>query len=385
MSVLRGDGDGYNPSNQYCRPEAYLPLAKELAEEYSTRWRREIDPITDVAVTTGCTGAMFCAFQGLLNPGDEVILMEPAFDIYSSQIIMAGGIPVYVPLRPTRGDDGAYSSSASECFKLDPAELAAAITPRTRVVVVNTPHNPTGKVFSRSELASIAEVVRANPGVLVISDEVYEHIIFDQENSPHISIATLDGMWGRTLTLSSSGKTFSATGWKVGWAVGPPELVRPVSASQQWVSFSAPTVNQAAVALCLKKAREPYETFDTYYDHLAAEYGRKRGLLVDAMGAAGIRPIVPEGGFFIMGDTSDIKMPASCLEEPPTAASPRPMPRDWAMSRWMTKEAGVTTIPPSAFFSKPNVHLADDFLRFAFCKQDGTLVEAKKRFEKYFK
>lgn len=375
-------------ANQYARSYAHLPLASVLAEDYSKRFGREINPATQIATAVGCTNALYCALQGLLSPGDEVILLEPAFDVYIAQTKMAGGVPKMVPLRskskPTQDSDGTDPvMTANDAFYLDYDELEAAISEKTKVLIVNTPHNPTGKMFSMEELTKISEIVQRHPQLTVISDEVYEHIVFDEEASPHISIATLPGMFERTLTLSSSGKTFSATGWKVGWAIGHEPLVHAVTAVQQWVNFSAPTPNQDAIAQCLALAREPYEDHESYYKFVAAEYKRKRQLLCDALKVAGMQPIVPNGGFFIMADTEAIDFPKECMEEV-TVASPTPMPRDWALSRWMTKTVGVTAIPPSAFYEKETLHLAKNLLRFAYCKGDDTILEAHKRFEAFF-
>ena len=364
-------------ANQYARSYAHMPLAQVLAKEYTDRWGIHIDPTTMVGTAVGCTNALYCALQGLVSPGDQVLLLEPAFDIYHAQVKMAGGVPIYVPLRPT-GTGG-----ASEVFQLDMKELEAAITPKTRVLLINTPHNPTGKMFSKTELTQIGEIVLRHPHVTIISDEVYEHIIYEPETQPHISIASLPGMFDRTLTLSSSGKTFSCTGWKVGWAVGPPNLVHAMTAVQQWCNFSAPTPNQDAMAQSLERAREPYLGFDTYYAWLASDYKRKRSLLLSALEHAGMNPICPPGGFFIMADTSHIEFPYD-VTEVTTAMPANPMPRDWSMSRWMTKTVGVTAIPPSAFFSQENIPLAKNLLRFAFCKGDDTLLEAHKRLDAYF-
>jgi kynurenine--oxoglutarate transaminase/cysteine-S-conjugate beta-lyase/glutamine--phenylpyruvate transaminase len=320
-----------------------MPLATVLVEEYSERWRdslaTDIDPATQVATAVGCTNALYCALQGLLEPGDEAVLLEPSFDIYFSQVRMAGGKPVFVPLRPHTGDDDSEHRGASRAFTLDLDELEAAITGRTKVLLLNTPHNPTGKMFSRQELEGIAAIVQKHPKITVIADEVYEHIVFDPENEPHVSMATIPGMWEQTLTLSSSGKTFSCTGWKVGWAIGPPHLVKAVTAVQQWVNFSAPTPNQDAIAQSLVRAREPYyddasqRQFSSFYAYLAAEYRRKRELLVTALRAAGMTPVVPPGGFFIMADTSHVDFPESYRQEVTEAMPCHPMPRDWAMSR----------------------------------------------------
>mmetsp|Transcript_22543 Transcript_22543/g.34068 ORF Transcript_22543/g.34068 Transcript_22543/m.34068 type:complete len:470 (-) Transcript_22543:127-1536(-) len=365
-------------ANQYARSYAHLPLANVLAGEYSERWGREIEPSTMVGTAVGCTNALFCALQGLLAPGDEVLLLEPAFDIYFAQVQMAGGKPVFCPLRPTGDSD----TDASTHFTLYMSEFESCITASTKVLLINTPHNPTGKVFSRNELSQIASVLQRYPRVKVISDEVYEHLVFE-ENQPHVSMATIPHMWERTLTLSSTGKTFSCTGWKVGWAIGPPDLVKSMTAVQQWCNFSAPTPNQDAIALSLQQAREPYEGFDTYYKYFLENYRGKRQLLMDALKSAGMKPICPPGGFFIMADTSDIDFPYNPAEK--TIAMPcDPMPRDWSLSRWMTREVGVTPIPPSAFYSASNIPLAQNLLRFAFCKSDETILEAHRRLENYF-
>jgi aspartate/methionine/tyrosine aminotransferase len=242
-------------------------------------------------------------------------------------------------------------------------------------------------MFSLEEMKGIAEIVLEHPNLIVLSDEVYEHIIFDQEKEPHLSIANIENgiLWDRTLTMSSSGKTFSCTGWKVGWAVGPPHLVKAVSAVQQWVNFSSATPTQDAIALSLQIAREPYQGFQNYYAWLADEYKRKRGLLISALNAGGMTSIVPPGSFFIIADTSKIDFPYEEVSKQHSDAMPaNPMPRDWALSRWLTQEVGVTAIPPSAFYSGPNVSLAKDTLRFAFCKGDGTIKEAERRLNAFF-
>jgi len=315
-------------ANQYARSYAHMPLAKVLADDYTERFGRTIDPATEIATAVGCTNALYCALQGIASPGDEVLVLEPAFDIYVAQARMAGATPKFVPLRSaenaaTEGDD----PKANDFFVLDFDELEAAITEKTKAFILNTPHNPTGKMFNREELTKISEIIERHPHVTVIADEVYEHIVFDIENSPHVSFASMPGMYERTLTLSSSGKTFSATGWKVGWAVGPPHLVHAVTAVQQWVNFSAPTPNQDAIAQCLLMAKEPYEGFDSYYFWVAEEYKRKRGLLCDALKTGGMQPIVPDGGFFIMTDTSNIDLPEKYLEEKTVAMPADPMPR----------------------------------------------------------
>jgi aspartate/methionine/tyrosine aminotransferase len=364
-------------ANQYARSAAHLPLAQVLADDYNTKWgRTDLTAEAHVATAVGCTHALYCALTGLIQAGDEVILLEPAFDIYSSQVQMAGGKAVYVPLRPCSGAPG-----ASDYFQLDLEEFERAITPRTKAFILNTPHNPTGKIFSQTELEGIAAIVRKHPRITVLADEVYEHLVFDKIKEPHIPMASL--LWDQTLTLSSAGKTFSCTGWKVGWAVGPPHLVQAVTAVQQWVTFSAPTPNQDAIAQALVQARQPFQGFASYYDFLAHDYHQKQQLLVEALQTAGMTPIVPAGGFFIMADTSAIEFPFPTCDKTP-AMPVTPMPRDWALSRWMTETVGVTAIPPCAFYSPENVPLAQNLLRFAYCKNEATLQEAHRRFAAYF-
>ncbi|TFJ84129.1 hypothetical protein NSK_004602 [Nannochloropsis salina CCMP1776] len=355
--------------NQYCRSAGLPDLASALATHYSPLFGRSLDPDTEVTVSVGVSEGLFAAIHSLVNPGDEVILIEPAFDIYAAQVKMAGGTCVYVPLRPP--------SPSSSTWSLDWGEVAAAFTPRTRLLLLNTPQNPTGKVFARSELQKLADLVRAHPRALVLSDEVYENLTYPGHE--HVRLATLPGMWERTLTLSSAGKTFCVTGWKIGWLLGPTHLIRGVMCCNQYVQFSVATPLQAAVAEMLLQAQKPYMEFPSYYAWLRDEYMRKRTLLVDALRTAGLEPIVPEGGFFIIADTSNIQVPPRYLGES-TPASPNPMSRDWAFCRYLTLEAGVAAIPPSAFYKEEHKHLAKNHARFAFCKADSSIVEAKARF-----
>lgn len=408
----------YNDNmNQYARSYSHLPLAISLSNDYNERYQKTsndipmIDPATMIATAVGCTNVLYCALQGLLNPGDEVILFEPSFDIYTSQVRMAGGIPIFVPLRnpppPNTNDNSDVLQNANDQFIFDVHELEESITSKTKIILLNTPHNPTGKMFTRKELQDIANIVHKYPHITIISDEVYEHIVFQDENDnnnddiiEHISIATIPNMFDKTLTLSSSGKTFSCTGWKVGWAVGPEHLIKAITAVQQWVNYSAPTPNQHAISKALQIAKQQYEhiesgiLYNNYYHWLASDYQRKRSLLINALQIAGMKPIIPQGGFFIMADTSTIDFPyESIYQNQYTDAMPKQldrsnqniiMPRDWALSRWLTEEVGVTAIPPSAFYSLERVPLAKNYLRFAFCKSDDTILKAKERFTKYF-
>lgn len=352
--------------NQYTRSAGHPALVQALAARYSKWLGREVNWATEVTTTVGATEALFALTQGLLAPDDEAVVLEPAFDIYTAQITMAGATSVRVPLR---------LDEDSRRWRLDVKELEAALTPRSRILLLNTPHNPTGKVFSREELEAIAAVVKAHPRLVVLCDEVYEHLTYD--GTEHVRLASLPGMWERCVTVSSSGKTFSVTGWKVGWCVGPHALVRSVMAANAWVQFSVPTPTQAAVAKALVVADAPYEGHETYYHALRASYAKKRQVLVDALSAAGLDPIVPEAGFFVMTGTAAMDPPAEYLAES-TPSCPE-MTRDWALARYLTIVHGVACIPPSAFYCDKTKPLAANLLRFAFCKTDAELARAAER------
>jgi kynurenine---oxoglutarate transaminase / cysteine-S-conjugate beta-lyase / glutamine---phenylpyruvate transaminase len=354
--------------NQYARSAGHMPLVEALAKRYSAWLGRTVDPLTEVTVSVGATEALFALTQALLGPGDEAIVLEPSFDIYCSQITMAGATAVRVPLRLV--DEGSTMD-----WRLDSAELEAAITDKTRFILLNTPHNPTGKVFSKEELELIAAVVRRHPDVLVICDEVYEHLTYDHHS--HVRLASLPGMWEQVVTVSSSGKTFSVTGWKVGWVVGPAAVLRGVMTCNAWVQFSVPTPTQAAIAIALDEADKPYEGHASYYHWLKEQYQAKRDCLVASLTTAGMRPIPPNAGFFVMTLTDGLDPPASYLVE--STPSCPVMTRDWALARFLTKEVRVACIPPSAFYSEEHKPLASNLLRFAFCKTNEALVEAGTR------
>jgi kynurenine--oxoglutarate transaminase/cysteine-S-conjugate beta-lyase/glutamine--phenylpyruvate transaminase len=360
--------------NQYARSAGHPALCQVLARRYSKVFGgRAINWETDVAVGVGGSETLYAIMQGLVNPGDEVILVSPAFDIYSAQVLMAGGVPKYVPLRMV--PDAADPSR--RVWDLDLAELRAAFSERTRLVVLNSPQNPTGRLLTRAEYEQIAAIMDDFPRVVAVSDEVYEFMVYGQRE--HWRLATaVPRMFDRCLTVSSGGKTFSCTGWKVGWVVGPPQLVKGVVVTNQWVQFSVSTPAQQAIAWALEEAEKPYEGHASYFHWLLDSYTRKRAVLMEGLSAAGLRPVEPEGGFFIIANTCDVEVPQAYLDETTPASGPS-MPRDWALCRWLAKEVGVVAIPPSAFYQEADRHLAKDMARFAFCKEDASLEEACKR------
>ena len=376
-------------TNQYCRPEAHLPLAVALAADYNAKWHDlnpslpQIDPLTMVVTSVGCTKAMYIAIMSLIDrtSSDEAILIEPAFDIYAEQVKLAGGTNRFVPMKTLLP-----GTCADQVFQLDWSALALALNDKTRILVLNTPHNPTGKMFSRDEQLRLADLLRPYPRVVVLADEVYEHITYGPNT--HVSFASLSSeTFGKTLTLSSSGKTFTTTGWKVGWCVGPAELISRLASLQQWTTFSCPTITQDAIARCLATARLPRNGFANFYDELKDMYSKKRDVLASALREGGLNPILPAGGFFICADTTAVVPPPQVYEEESVACSSRPMTRDWAIARHFTQRGGkgVAVIPPSAFYCSENKKLAENYVRFAFCKTDDLLLEAAERLKSWNK
>lgn len=345
--------------NQYARGAGQLRLVNALSKTYSPLFGRELDPMREIVVTTGATEGIFATMQALVDPGDEVILLEPFYDSYPASVIMAGGTPVYVPLRAA--DATKYASE----WTLDMDELEAAFSPRTKLLVINTPMNPIGKVFSREELSRIADLVQKY-NVLVLSDEVYEWMVYPADDGTpieHVRIATLPGMWERTITLGSAGKTFSVTGWKIGWAIGPAPLIHAVLMAHQWIPFTVATPLQEAVATAFEVAPQ-----EDYFNWLATTYRAKRDKLMVALDEVGLTPVRPDGSYFIIVATGHLSVPV-----------PEGTRRDVAVARWFTTDVGVTAIPPSPFYSPEHQYLTDNLARFCFCKTDDMLDEAVRR------
>ena len=329
-------------ANQYPPGLGIAPLRQGIAAHVHDFYGIEVNSESGVVVTSGAAEGMYAAIMALVNPGDEVILIEPFFDTYLPAIQWAGGVPVYVPLRPP-------------AWTFDPAELRAAFTEKTRVIVINTPHNPTGRVLTRDELELIAALCREHD-VMVIADEVYEHLTFDL--AKHIPIATLPDMFERTLTVSSAAKTFSLTGWKVGWVYGPDALVTGVWRVHQNVTYALNHPGQYGVVAALNLDAD-------YYIELQSMYTHKRNLLLEGLRAAGLTAETPQGSFFVMADFSRV------FEGD-----------DIDFTRFLIREIGVACIPPSSFFSEPHKDITRSHVRFAFCKEDSVLEQAVEKLAK---
>ena len=325
--------------NQYAISNGSLRLRRAVSRKSERTMGISWDESREVTVTNGCTEAIFDVIQALVNPGDEVIVFEPYYDSYIPSIEIAGGTPKFVTLR---APDWSFTRD----------ELTAAFNSKTRAIVINTPHNPTGKVFTEEELSFIADLCKEHDA-LAITDEVYEHLVFD--GGKHVYMASLPGMRDRTVTMSSASKTFSVTGWKAGWVVAAPDLTDALRRVHQFVTYCSAAPLQEAVAIALEEA----ET-NGYYDRFIEEYTPRLDLLQAYLERAGLHPIRPQGTFFIMSDISDLG-----FED------------DVQFAKYMTAEVGVACIPPSAFYST-----SDDgkrLARWCFAKRDETLHAAGER------
>ncbi|NXH12046.1 KAT1 transaminase, partial [Bucco capensis] len=350
--------------HQYTRAFGHPPLVKILAQFFGKLLGQELDPMTNVMVTVGAYQALFCCFQAFVEEGDEVIILEPFFDCYEAMVRMAGGSPVFVPLRLKAPTDGKLMSSAA--WQLDPAELASKFSKQTKAIVLNSPNNPLGKVFSREELGLLAELC-VKHDVLCISDEVYEWLVYDGKE--HVRIASLPGMWERTVTIGSAGKTFSITGWKVGWTVGPNRLLQHLRTVHQNSVYHCATVGQEAVAQGFQRELELYGKPDSYFIQLPKELQQKRDRLVQSLDAVGMKPIIPEGTYFLVADISQFK---SDVPDVPDSSEPY----DSRFAKWMVKNKGLAAIPLSAFCCAAHRSSYSHFLRFCFAKEEATLKAA---------
>jgi len=324
-------------ANQYAPGIGVPALRQAIARHQQRHYGLDLDPDTQVVVTTGCTEGIAAALLGLVDEGDEVVVLEPYYDSYVAMIQMAGGVRKPVTLRWPD-------------FRLDADALRAAVGPRTRFILLNTPHNPTGTVLTPEELQVVAEVA-VEHDLVVITDEVYEHLTFD--GHAHVPLATLPGMFERTLTLSSAGKSYSFTGWKVGWATGPADLVSAVLAAKQWLTFTSGSPLQPAVALALDEEAG-------FPAGLARELGARRDLLCEGLRGIGLDVRVPEGTYFAISDVRDLGWEdglAFCLALP--------------------ERAGVVAIPAQGFHDDRDAgrHL----VRWAFCKEADVIEEGLRR------
>jgi N-succinyldiaminopimelate aminotransferase len=327
-------------ANQYARSAGMPPLCAAIAAHQRRFYGLDYDAESEITVYAGATEAIFATLQALCEVGDEVVMFEPYYDSYRASVAMAGAVERVVTLRDPD-------------FRYDPAALEAAIGPKTRAILLNTPHNPTGKVFRRAELEHIAALCRHHD-LIAITDEVYEHLVFDGE---HLPLASLPGMRERTVVISSAGKTFSVTGWKIGWSCAPAPLTAALRCAHQFVTFCNGTPFQHAIAAGLALG-------DDFYAEFLASYRRKRELLCAGLEAAGLRVLAPQGTYFATVDARSIGEPDGD-----------------ALCRRLPAEAGVAAIPSAAFYT--HKERGRHLVRFAFCKTDAVLEEGAARLRRW--
>jgi N-succinyldiaminopimelate aminotransferase len=326
--------------NQYPPGPGVLELRRAICEHQLRFWGLSYDPDSEVLVTAGATEALAGVLLGLLETGDEVALLEPMYDSYQACIALAGAVTRPVTLRPPH-------------YRLDPDEMRAAITPKTRVILVNSPHNPTGAVLDQTELQVIADLAIEHD-LIVVSDEVYEHLTYD--GIKHVSIASLPGMKERTLVISSGGKTFNTTGWKVGWVCGPAAMVAAARAAKQFLTYVSSGPFQPAIATGLRLP-------DSYFTALAADLEGKRNHLMQGLTQAGFEVFKPQGTYFVTVDIRPIQPDGDGYE----------------FCRSLPHKCGVVGIPNVVFYDRAHQHEGRHLVRFAFCKQYAMIDDAVSR------
>jgi aminotransferase len=326
--------------NQYAITWGARSLRQAIAAKFERLYGLAVDPEREVTVTCGSTEAMIASLLAVLDPGDEVVVFEPFYENYGPDAILSGAQPRFVRLRPPD-------------WSFDPDELARAFGAKTRAVIVNTPNNPTGKVFTRAELETVAGLCLRHDA-LAITDEIYEHILYD--GAVHVPMATLPGMAERTITINGMSKTYSVTGWRVGWAVAPPVLTSAIRKVHDFltVGAAAPLQEAGAVALALP---------ESYYRELAQAYTVRRGRLLAILERAGLRPYRPAGAYYVMTETAGLGWDD-----------------DVAFARHLIETVGVAVVPGSSFYEDPRQGRGQ--VRFAFCKKEETLAEAERRLSK---
>ncbi|KAL2823945.1 pyridoxal phosphate-dependent transferase [Aspergillus cavernicola] len=350
--------------NQYSPTKGRPRLKKAIADAYSPFFGRQLNPDTEVTITTGANEGMLSAFMGFIEPGDEVIIFEPFFDQYISNIEMPGGTIRYVPLQPPK--DGATRTSPASEWSIDFDKLEGTVNPKTRMIVLNSPHNPVGKVFSHDELERIGDLA-VKHNLIILSDEVYDRLYY----VPFTRIATMKPeFWERTITVGSAGKAFYATGWRVGYLIGPDHLIKYVAGAHTRICYSSVSPLQEAAAVAFEEADK-----EGFWDESRDEMKKKMELFCEVFDELNIPYSDPEGGYFVLANMASVNLP----EDYPFPSHVASRPRDFKLCWFLIHEVGVAAIPPTEFYTDENANIAEDYLRFAVCKEDEILETAKER------
>lgn len=340
--------------NQYAITWGAKPLRDAIVAKFARTQSVSYDPEREITICCGSTEAMMAAMMAIMNPGDEIVVFEPFYENYGPDAILSGASPRFVRMRPPK--------DANSFWSYDPKELAAAFGPNTKAIILNTPNNPTGKVFTRAELEFIRDLcIRWN--AFCITDEIYEHILYD--GAEHLSMAALDGMRDRTIVINGMSKTYSVTGWRVGWALAPPEVTQSIRKVHDFLTVGAAAPLQQAGASALASPQ-------SYYDGLSATYDKKRARLLKILENSGFTVYKPRGAYYIMTDISRFKLPAKYRF---AAESP-----DVSFARYLVEQIGVACVPGSSFYNDARDGASQ--VRFTFCKKEETLAAAEERLAK---
>ncbi|RLN64388.1 hypothetical protein BBP00_00003509 [Phytophthora kernoviae] len=374
QAAIQAINEGHN---QYTRPGGHVGYVETLAEMYSPLIGRELDPMKEIVTFNGAQEGIASIMAALLEPGDEVLTFEPYFDAYVTVSQLQGVSSNGVPFKFNPAKRDAFLSEdphvntrfTSHDFQVDLVKLESMLSPKTKMLVLNSPHNPTGKVFSREELQQIACVLERHPDVIVLADEVYEFMTYD--GLKHERLASLSGFFDRTISLFSAGKTFSCTGWRAGYAVGPAHLVGAITKAHSTVPFCGTTPLEVGLASAFRQAKT-----NGYFEEIRETLETKRNRLCDALQANNWRPIVPEGGYFVCCNVEGLPFYDEFRGFEITANTPKTEFPDYQFAYKLVKAGHLAVIPTSPFFSRPENRLAPGVVRLAFCKDDKTLDDS---------
>jgi aspartate/methionine/tyrosine aminotransferase len=340
--------------NQYAITWGAKSLRDAIVDKFERTQGIRIDPEREITICCGSTEAMMSAMMAIINPGDEIVVFEPYYENYGPDAILSGATPRFVKMRPPKDENSVWT--------YDEGELAAAFGPKTKAIILNTPNNPTGKVFTRQELEYIRDLC-LRWSAYCITDEIYEHILYD--NTEHITMARIEGMRDRTIVINGMSKTYSVTGWRVGWAIAPPEATAAIRKVHDFLTVGAAAPLQQAGATALKQP-------PSYYENLATTYTQKRARLLKILTQAGFTVFKPRGAYYIMTDISR-------FADPDPARFPAAT-RDVRFCKYLVEEIGVATVPGSSFYNDPQDGATQ--IRFTFCKKEETLAAAEQRLAK---
>lgn len=372
--------------HHYSHPKGRLRLRQAISDHYSSEFNlpqgeaqgedgakvgerrkgsgRKLDIETEIQVTSGANGGIYSVMGAFVNEGDGVVCIEPFFDQYNAEILFHGGVPLYVPLLPPATTTSSTKTIDSNDWTLDMAHLESVLSQSsTKVLILNTPHNPVGKVFSPTELAQISSLC-VKYDILVVADEVYDCLTFDGHS--HTRIASFNGMWDRTVTVGSAGKSFACTGWRVGWLIGPNHLIGPARAVHTRITFAVNSSAQEGAAIGLECASS-----NNFFPTQIAQYAARRELLSKALDDIGLDYTVPHGGYFIIADASKIIIPQGWVEENDVPEGILKKPQDYLKAWFIAKICDVVVIPATAFYAEKGAEeIGKNYVRFSFCKDD---------------